>query len=98
MYLNVSLVPRTSTQLDCNYLINGNAGCGVRMPTANSYGPTFNNNGGGWYVLERTPTYLKVWFWSRNDGNVPAEVRNGGSQVNPNNWVRETAYFLCLDD
>ncbi|KAJ3509319.1 hypothetical protein NLJ89_g5285 [Agrocybe chaxingu] len=79
--------------LDCNWLVNGNAGCGVRFPTGNSYGPPFNNNGGGWYVIERTPTYIKVWFWARNDGSVPAEVRNGLGQVNPNNWGVPAAYF-----
>jgi len=83
----------TSGQLDCNTAVNGNAGCGVKFPTTNSYGPAFNSAGGGWYAIERTTTYIKVWFWSRNDGTVPAEVKNGGSQTNPNNWGEPVAYF-----
>ncbi|KDR71891.1 hypothetical protein GALMADRAFT_102381 [Galerina marginata CBS 339.88] len=83
----------TSAQLNCDTSVNGNAGCGVKFPTANSYGPSFNNNGGGFYAMERSPTYIKVWFWARNDGSVPAEVKNGGSQTNPNNWGTPVAYF-----
>jgi hypothetical protein len=45
---------------DCNTAVNGNAGCGVLANTANSYGPNFNNNGGGIYVLERTSSFIKV--------------------------------------
>ncbi|KAF9003020.1 concanavalin A-like lectin/glucanase domain-containing protein [Cyathus striatus] len=83
----------TSGQLDCNTAVNGNAGCGVRVATTQSYGPAFNNIGGGWYVVERSATYIKVWFWARNDGSVPAEVKNGASTVNPDNWGVPAAYF-----
>lgn len=31
--------------------MNDNAGCSVVFPTAQSYGPTLNNGGGGWYVM-----------------------------------------------
>ena len=37
--------------LDCSWLMNGNQGCSVRFPSSNSYGPSFNNVGGGWYVF-----------------------------------------------
>lgn len=57
------------------------------MPTPNSYGPAFNSNGGGWYVVERTNSYIKVWFWPRNDARVPADVRNGASSVNTDSYV-----------
>ncbi|KAF9528602.1 glycoside hydrolase family 16 protein [Crepidotus variabilis] len=83
----------SSTQLDCNTQVNGNAGCGVKFPAASSYGPSFNSNGGGWYALERASTYIKVWFWSRNDGSVPAEIKNGASTATPTNWGTPTAYF-----
>jgi hypothetical protein len=63
-----------------------NNGCGIAAPTANSYGPKFNNNGGGWYAIERTNSFLKVWFWPR-DGSPPSEVRNGTDTVNTDNWV-----------
>lgn len=54
---------------------------------ANNYGPGFNNNGGGWYAVERTSTFIQVFFWARNDGSVPAEVKNGAGSVNTSNWV-----------
>ncbi|KAF9528601.1 glycoside hydrolase family 16 protein [Crepidotus variabilis] len=81
------------TQLDCNAAVNGNSGCGVKFRNSNSYGPSFNSNGGGWYALERTSSSIKVWFWARNDGGVPAEVRNGGSNVTPGNWGTPSANF-----
>jgi hypothetical protein len=37
--------------------------------------------------MERTSTYIKVWFWSRTDGSVPAEVKNGATSINTSNWV-----------
>ncbi|KAI0072358.1 putative laminarinase [Panus rudis PR-1116 ss-1] len=83
----------TATNLDCDANVNGNSGCGVTAPTANSYGPAFNANGGGWYAMERTNTFIKVWFWPRNAGNVPSDVRNGGSSVNTDNWGTPTAFF-----
>ena len=39
------------------------------------------------FVVERTPTYIKVWFWSRNDPTVPHDVVGGGHLVNPSHWV-----------
>ncbi|KNZ74687.1 putative glycosidase C21B10.07 [Termitomyces sp. J132] len=87
------LIHRTSLQLDCNTAVNGDAGCGVQAPTALSYGPTFNNNGGGWFAVERATTYIKVWFWARNDTSVPTDVENGASSVDSSNWGTPTAYF-----
>ncbi|GLB43086.1 putative glycoside hydrolase family 16 protein [Lyophyllum shimeji] len=83
----------TPSGLDCNAAVNGNAGCGVKLSEANSYGPPFNSNGGGWYAVERTNTFIKVWFWPRNSGSVPSDVRNGGSSVNTDNWGTPSAYF-----
>lgn len=83
----------TSTQLDCNAAVNGNAGCGVKAPTTNSYGPSFNSNGGGWYAMERNNNAINVWFWPRNAANVPSDVRNGASSVNTGNWGTPTANF-----
>ena len=41
----------TTQTTDCNALVNGNTGCGVLSNKANSYGPSFNSIGGGWYVF-----------------------------------------------
>ncbi|KAI0081946.1 putative laminarinase [Panus rudis PR-1116 ss-1] len=83
----------TPTGNNCDVNTSGNTGCGVQAPTANSYGPSFNANGGGWYAMERTNNFIKVWFWPRNAGNVPSDVRNGGSNVNTDSWGTPTAFF-----
>jgi hypothetical protein len=74
-----------ATQLDCNTAVNGNAGCGVRSGNQASYGPAFNTAGGGHYVMQRTSSFIKVWFFPR--GTAPAEITNGNTQINPSSWV-----------
>jgi hypothetical protein len=39
------------------------------------------------YAIERTDSFIKIWFWARNDGLVPSDVANGCSSVNTDNWV-----------
>lgn len=82
----------TAMHSDCNAFVNWNSGCGVRFPTAGSYGPPFNNNGGGWYAMERSSTHIKVWFWPSN-GRVPSEVQSGSHRADPDSWGPPTAYF-----
>ncbi|CAE6444172.1 unnamed protein product, partial [Rhizoctonia solani] len=84
----------TTTNTDCNWQVNGNAGCGVLNPLANSYGPSFNANGGGWYAMERTSNYIKVWFWPRNSATVPAQVKNGASSIDTSSWGTPFASFV----
>ncbi|KJA15431.1 glycoside hydrolase family 16 protein [Hypholoma sublateritium FD-334 SS-4] len=83
----------TPTQLDCDTAVNGNAGCGVHFPTTNSYGPPFNAAGGGWFAVERTNTYINIWFWSRKDPAVPLEVKFGAALVDTSRWGLPTASF-----
>ncbi|KAI0274329.1 endo-beta-glucanase [Russula aff. rugulosa BPL654] len=84
----------TPTGLDCYAYANSNEGCGVQATVQNNYGPMFNNNGGGWYAMERTTTFIKVWFWPRQASNVPSDVRNGNSDsINTDAWGTPTAYF-----
>ncbi|TFK22237.1 family 16 glycosyl hydrolase [Coprinopsis marcescibilis] len=78
---------------NCDANVNSNIGCPVKFTSPESYGPTFNAVGGGWYAIERTPTYIKVWFWARNDKSVPAEVMSGNVIVNPDSWGTPTALF-----
>lgn len=86
---------RSTVNTDCYAYANGNSGCGVRFPTAESYGSSFNNIGGGWYAMERSNTQISVWFWPRN-GAVPSDVRSGASSVNPANWVRASARVIYI--
>ncbi|EMD34578.1 glycoside hydrolase family 16 protein [Gelatoporia subvermispora B] len=72
---------------------SGNNGCSVSSTTSNSFGPTFNSNGGGWYVVERNPTSISVWFWARNDKTVPATVSSGASSISTTGWKTPLAYF-----
>jgi len=73
-------------QLDCNYLINGNNGCKVKDQRAQSYGNALNAAGGGWFALERSDSFIKLWFWPRA-GSAPTDVKVGGNQVNTAEWV-----------
>ncbi|CAE6419931.1 unnamed protein product [Rhizoctonia solani] len=84
----------TTTNTNCDWTVNGNAGCGVQAPLANSYGPSFNSNGGGWYAMERTSTYIKVWFWPRNSATVPLQVKNGASSIDTSTWGTPFASFV----
>ncbi|KZV90801.1 hypothetical protein EXIGLDRAFT_719926 [Exidia glandulosa HHB12029] len=71
----------------------GNGGCGFTSPDSHSFGPGFNEHGGGWYATERTPSSLKVWFWGRNDPKVPQDVRTDSDTVSPSTWGLPTASF-----
>ncbi|EPQ55426.1 endo-beta-glucanase [Gloeophyllum trabeum ATCC 11539] len=82
---------------DCGDSGGANLGCGVHAPTSNSFGPAFNQNGGGWYAMERTSTFIKVWFWARNDPSVPADVSSGAQSVNTDAWGTSTAFFPNTD-
>ncbi|KAJ7349959.1 endo-beta-glucanase [Mycena albidolilacea] len=83
----------TALNLDCDTAVAGNAGCGVKLSQATSYGPAFNANGGGWYATERTNSFISVWFWPRNDPAVPADVKAGGGSVDTDNWGTPSATF-----
>ncbi|VDC00844.1 unnamed protein product [Peniophora sp. CBMAI 1063] len=81
------------TGLDCDTAVDGNAGCGALITEPNSYGPAFNANGGGWYAMERTDTFVKVWFWQRTDTSVPADVKHGAGSIDTGKWGTPDAYF-----
>jgi len=72
---------------------SGDNGCSVSSPSSGSFGPSFNANGGGWYVVERTPLAISVWFWARNDRSVPAAVSGGASIISTTGWTTPLAYF-----
>jgi hypothetical protein len=38
--------------------------------------------------MERTNSFINVWFWARNDGSVPDNVKYGASNIVTDNWVR----------
>lgn len=71
--------------------VNSNAGCGVSLTEPGNYGPAFNDNGGGWYAIERAADHISIWFWARNDRRVPLQIKRGEGFVNPKEWVRALA-------
>ncbi|TFK32346.1 laminarinase [Crucibulum laeve] len=83
----------TAVQNNCDVAATNNAGCGVQITDTRSYGTIFNNKGGGWYAVERTNSFIKVWFWSREATGIPSDVLNGATSVNTDNWGTPRAYF-----
>ncbi|KAI0726247.1 putative beta-glucanase from glycoside hydrolase family GH16 [Fomitopsis betulina] len=91
---NSQLGKRLSTNCSSlSTLDNGNNGCSVDAPYTASYGKVFNTYGGGYYALERTASFIRVWFWSRNDTTVPSEISSGASAINTSKWGTPIAFF-----
>jgi hypothetical protein len=67
-------------------------GCGVTYQDKQSYGPTFNKVGGGYYVLERTETDIKMWFFLRN-GWAPDSVKNPTDTIDTSSFPTPNAWF-----
>ncbi|TFY60538.1 hypothetical protein EVJ58_g5086 [Rhodofomes roseus] len=78
-------------------LSDGNNGCSVDAPYTASYGKVFNTYGGGYYAMERTAAYIRVWFWSRNDSSIPSDITSGASSVDTDNWGQPIAFFPDTD-
>ncbi|KAG0701161.1 glycoside hydrolase family 16 protein [Suillus ampliporus] len=87
----------TADGTDCDAYDNSNAGCGVMFNDNMSYGPDFNNNGGGWYAVERSTSYIRVFFWERTSGSVPSEVSSPGSSIDTKTWGEPVALFPNTD-
>ncbi|KIJ67434.1 glycoside hydrolase family 16 protein [Hydnomerulius pinastri MD-312] len=88
----------TTVGTDCDSSANGNAGCGIQLTEDdNSFGPGFNNIGGGWYAMERTTDYISVWFWERGDASAPSDATSGASTIDTSNWGTPAAYFPNTD-
>ncbi|KAH7099748.1 glycoside hydrolase family 16 protein [Auriculariales sp. MPI-PUGE-AT-0066] len=79
---------------NCENGANGNQGCNTVDVNTASFGPNFNAKEGGWYVVERSDTTIKIWFWNRDDPNVPADVKSNTGAVSPSTWGRPVALFV----
>ncbi|KAG8216684.1 glycoside hydrolase family 16 protein [Butyriboletus roseoflavus] len=86
-----------SLGLDCDVWTTGNSGCGVLINDTNSFGPPFNNIGGGWYAIERSATYISIYFWERGSTTVPCQVVYPESTVDTSTWGTPSAYFPNTD-
>ena len=44
--------------------------------------------------MERTPTFIKIWFWQRDVSNVPSDILDSSSDsIDTAAWGTPTAYF-----
>ncbi|KIJ63521.1 glycoside hydrolase family 16 protein [Hydnomerulius pinastri MD-312] len=87
----------TSQGTNCDVDETNNSGCGVLTNDTRSFGPAFNSAGGGWYAIERTSSFVKIFFWERHSMSVPTDVTNPGSTINTENWGVPAAYFPDTD-
>ncbi|TEB24543.1 laminarinase [Coprinellus micaceus] len=78
---------------NCDVAAKGNVGCPTRLGDAKSYGTPFNANGGGHYAVERSPQFIKVWFWPRGDPALPEDAAKGAKVVNTDAWGEPAAFF-----
>lgn len=74
---------------DCSVGGTGDTGCGIRSTSANSFGPTFNNIGGGVYAMSWTTSGIQVYFFPRS--SIPADINAGTPQ--PSGWGTPMANF-----
>ena len=81
-----------ATATDCNWEVNGNIGCAVTSNVANSFGPSFNGNGGGWYAMERAGDFISVWFWPRGSA-VPGSVSGSPTSISSADFGTPIATF-----
>ncbi|KXS99181.1 hypothetical protein AC578_3032 [Pseudocercospora eumusae] len=77
----------------CKNTTNDNAGCGV-MGGRETYGESFNDNGGGIYAMEWRDQGIRVWFFSRDDipSDIPDDVTNT-TAPDPSTWGEALADF-----
>ncbi|OJD11364.1 hypothetical protein AJ78_07856 [Emergomyces pasteurianus Ep9510] len=67
----------------------GNQGCLFRAPTSSSYGPAFNDVGGGVYATEWTSNSISVWYFPRYQ--IPSDINS--EHPDPSKWARPIAHF-----
>ncbi|KIH86601.1 hypothetical protein SPBR_08567 [Sporothrix brasiliensis 5110] len=62
-----------ASTVDCG-ANGGFEGCSLSTTNTNAYGPAFNENGGGVYVMELTSQAISVWFFARNTAQAASIV------------------------
>ncbi|TEY61119.1 hypothetical protein BOTCAL_0174g00010 [Botryotinia calthae] len=60
----------------------GNSACSGTNPDPNSYGTTFNNNGGGVYAMQWTSDVIRMWNFGPDA--IPADITAG--TPDPSTW------------
>ncbi|EOO01541.1 putative glycoside hydrolase family 16 protein [Phaeoacremonium minimum UCRPA7] len=78
----------SALKTNCDHDANDNAGCGVEGDD-DTYGETFNSNGGGVMALEWRDAGIRVWQFARD--SIPDDITSG-SPV-PSSWGTALADF-----
>lgn len=47
------------------------------------------------YAIERSSTYISIYFWERGSSSVPSEVKFPGSTVDTSTWVVNS--YWCME-
>ncbi|KAH8920950.1 glycoside hydrolase family 16 protein [Atractiella rhizophila] len=69
---------------NCDWTVNGNAGCSIKDNTANSYGQSASNVGGGVWAVLYDDTGVYYWHFPR--GSIPSDISVGNTTPHPANW------------
>lgn len=91
--LSTRNMTRMTLEKNCYLNDDETIGCSVASNKPDSYGSSFNGAGGGWYVLERTPSFINIYFWSRSELRVPATVKSGSSIISSSGLGLPVASF-----
>ncbi|KAK7058947.1 hypothetical protein VNI00_001571 [Paramarasmius palmivorus] len=75
---------------DCNGLINNNAGCGITEWSRASYGPLFDQQGGGVVAMKWDENGIAVWSFFR--AAVPQDIV--ANAPNPSLWGEPSALLM----
>ncbi|KAK8861768.1 hypothetical protein IAR55_002591 [Kwoniella newhampshirensis] len=72
-----------------------NSGCGVSDPRPRSFGQSFNDGLGGYFVTRRSATRgIATWFWPRLDPFLPYDISNpSSSSIFESLWSTPWANF-----
>lgn len=66
-----------------------NSGCFFKARGAYTYGPKFNEVGGGVYAMQWTSDWISVYFFRRD--RIPADIKSDAP--NPSTWGKPMATF-----
>lgn len=79
-------------QKNCDHDKNDNAGCGVSGDD-DSYGDSFNDNGGGVMAVEWRDAGIRMWQFARSA--IPSDITN--KSPDPSTWGTAAADFPSTD-
>lgn len=85
----------TVLETNCYDGSDDNAGCGVKGPV-DTFGESFNENGGGIYAMELRDAGIRIWFFNRD--SIPGDLASGNdSSPDPTGWGTALADFPSTD-